>query len=735
MFGPGAKRTNAVRAGIAVATALPLAAISTVAGVLKGALGGLVTGAAGGAVLGGAAGLDARNSTARGMGSAFSGARKLFGGSKGSTALATTPSTSGTGSGAAATASSASGGSSSSSPAAGPAAAATGAAAAAAAAPPNATSSGSAAGDADAVAIAELQRILACKTCYEILGVAPDASAADIRTAYRKLSLRFHPDRNPSTRAVDVSQALNNAYSVIGDEEKRRAYDASAFKDTSGVDLNAGVNIDITVTRSGVAVSTAGAVMGGLLGSVVGLAGGVLVGAAGGVTGTVSRAREFATERLSAQQTWNEAIAARATDVIKGYASTGAERAVGIRKFAPSIHGDGLENTLDIELEFVGARASDGDSPPAGTAAVAAAGGAARTAPFTMVPLRFNEDDDANDEHIAEALSHVSAEDAAWARRMLETTADAVGVVLGMLGAQREAGEPPHRRRIALSSDGTVKRVAAEANAAGSGGSAGVAAAAAAATAGAAGAGASNAAVTRPKGEKKDKEIRSAMGLLSHGISEVSSSVQDAMLSSEAQMWYVLARTYEAWSRGRDLQPSDIDFPLEGDGHQAPGIAFIEYLLNRPTGEEDPEASRRAALAHETVPAIPRIPSDPLLRIEVARVPTVAGSATAAATDDSLEWRTLLALPALAARAKLSFTPMEVAKALGERERDTSTGGTPTRLLVRVKQEEPVATAARAASGAGATGNSQAPPLQVPVVHGVSSVCSEPVTLTLPIRA
>lgn len=62
---------------------------------------------------------------------------------------------------------------------------------------------------------------------YDILGLPTTASAADIRTAYRRLALRWHPDRNPTDAAAEEHfKRLNEAYQVLGDPERRRQYDA-----------------------------------------------------------------------------------------------------------------------------------------------------------------------------------------------------------------------------------------------------------------------------------------------------------------------------------------------------------------------------------------------------------------------------------------------------------------------------------------------------------------------------
>jgi molecular chaperone DnaJ len=61
---------------------------------------------------------------------------------------------------------------------------------------------------------------------YEVLGVERDASADDIRRAYKQAALKFHPDRNPGDKsAEDKFKEATEAYSVLSDSEKRSAYD------------------------------------------------------------------------------------------------------------------------------------------------------------------------------------------------------------------------------------------------------------------------------------------------------------------------------------------------------------------------------------------------------------------------------------------------------------------------------------------------------------------------------
>lgn len=63
------------------------------------------------------------------------------------------------------------------------------------------------------------------KDYYDILGVKPDASEADIRAAYRKLARKYHPDKNKDAGAEEKFKAINEANEVLRDAEKRRAYD------------------------------------------------------------------------------------------------------------------------------------------------------------------------------------------------------------------------------------------------------------------------------------------------------------------------------------------------------------------------------------------------------------------------------------------------------------------------------------------------------------------------------
>ena len=64
------------------------------------------------------------------------------------------------------------------------------------------------------------------KDYYEILGVKRDATASEIKSAYRKLARKYHPDVNKTKEAESKFKDINEAYEVLGDSAKRQRYDS-----------------------------------------------------------------------------------------------------------------------------------------------------------------------------------------------------------------------------------------------------------------------------------------------------------------------------------------------------------------------------------------------------------------------------------------------------------------------------------------------------------------------------
>jgi len=65
------------------------------------------------------------------------------------------------------------------------------------------------------------------KDYYKILGVSRNASDEEIKKAYRKMAMQYHPDRNAGKEkeATEKFKEINEAYGVLGDPEKRKQYD------------------------------------------------------------------------------------------------------------------------------------------------------------------------------------------------------------------------------------------------------------------------------------------------------------------------------------------------------------------------------------------------------------------------------------------------------------------------------------------------------------------------------
>jgi curved DNA-binding protein CbpA len=66
--------------------------------------------------------------------------------------------------------------------------------------------------------------------CYAALGVKSTATGDEIKKAYRKKALQYHPDKNPSATAEETFKEINKAYETLSDTDKRRTYDLQQQK-------------------------------------------------------------------------------------------------------------------------------------------------------------------------------------------------------------------------------------------------------------------------------------------------------------------------------------------------------------------------------------------------------------------------------------------------------------------------------------------------------------------------
>ena len=80
---------------------------------------------------------------------------------------------------------------------------------------------------------------MAKRDFYDVLGVGRDADGKTIKSAYRKLAMKYHPDRNPDDAAAEEKfREATEAYDVLKDDQKRAAYDQmghAAFDQNGGL--------------------------------------------------------------------------------------------------------------------------------------------------------------------------------------------------------------------------------------------------------------------------------------------------------------------------------------------------------------------------------------------------------------------------------------------------------------------------------------------------------------------
>jgi len=73
---------------------------------------------------------------------------------------------------------------------------------------------------------------------YEVLGIQKGASESEIKSAFRKMAMKYHPDRNPGDKeAEEKFKEINEAYGILSDPDKKSKYDRFGH---AGVDPSAG---------------------------------------------------------------------------------------------------------------------------------------------------------------------------------------------------------------------------------------------------------------------------------------------------------------------------------------------------------------------------------------------------------------------------------------------------------------------------------------------------------------
>jgi len=83
----------------------------------------------------------------------------------------------------------------------------------------------------------ECRKIIEKKNYYDILGIEKTADESQIKKAYRKLAIKFHPDKNKAKNAEEAFKKVNQAFSVLSDKQKRQNYDMFGTEEGPGISM------------------------------------------------------------------------------------------------------------------------------------------------------------------------------------------------------------------------------------------------------------------------------------------------------------------------------------------------------------------------------------------------------------------------------------------------------------------------------------------------------------------